>query len=117
MGARPKTNRTQGELFMIRLVTSIACLVLCSATLAATARNDLSTIAERSKYQRTGRYEEVEQLCHAFQQQWPQQVRCFEFGRSPEGRTMWALAASGDGTLDPQTARSRQRPVALMQGG
>ncbi|MFL6619715.1 MAG: M14 family metallopeptidase [Povalibacter sp.] len=102
---------------MIRLVTSIACLILCSGTLAAAARNDLSTIAERSNYQRTGRYEEVEQLCQAFQKQWPQQVRCFEFGRSPEGRTMWALAASADGTLDAQTARSRQRPVALMQGG
>jgi hypothetical protein len=102
---------------MFRLVTLISCVLLSSTTLAAAVRSDLSTEAERSKFQRTGRYEEVGQLCHAFQQQWPQQVRCFEFGRSPEGRTLWALAASADGTLDAASAHSKQRPVALMQGG
>lgn len=81
------------------------------------ATSSLSTIAEQSGYERTGRYDEVERLCPAFQQAWPEQVRCFEFGRTPEGRPMLALAASADGTLDPATARSKQRPVVLMQGG
>jgi hypothetical protein len=30
---------------------------------------------------------------------------------------MWALAISADGTLQPQTARARNRPVVLLQGG
>jgi hypothetical protein len=77
----------------------------------------LTTEAERSGNVRTGRYAEVEQLCPAFQQRWPGQVRCFEFGRTPEGRPMLALAASADGVLDAATARQRQRPVAFMQGG
>ncbi|MBB6093411.1 hypothetical protein HNQ60_002289 [Povalibacter uvarum] len=84
---------------------------------ATSSASGLVTIAEQSGYQRTGRYEEVERLCPAFQKAWPAQVRCFEFGRSPEGRPMLALAASADGTLDAASARSKQRPVVLMQGG
>ena len=83
----------------------------------AGSKSMLTTIAEQSGYRRTGRYDEVERLCAAFQQAWPAQVRCFEFGRSPEGRRMLALAASTDGTLDAAAARSKQRPVVLMQGG
>ncbi len=101
---------------MLRLASLAFSALLCATSMAAT-NDDLTTFAELSKFQRTGRYEEVDKLCHAFQQRWPQQVRCFEFGRSPEGRTMWALAASADGTLDATAARTKQRPVILMQGG
>ncbi len=95
----------------------VLALVACSFAAGAATKPELVTFAEKSGFKRTGRYEEVERLCQAFQQTWPSQVRCFEFGRSPEGRPMLALAASADGTLDAATARSRQRPVALMQGG
>ena len=78
---------------------------------------DLVTVAERSAFARTGRYDEVEALCAAFQQARPAQVRCHEFGRSPEGRPMLALIASSDGVMEPATARARARPVVLMQGG
>ncbi|HEY5807919.1 MAG TPA: M14 family metallopeptidase [Povalibacter sp.] len=88
-----------------------------TSTANAASPTGLTTIAEQSGYKRTGRYDEVERLCQVFQQRWPQQVRCFEFGRSPEGRPMLALAASSDGTLDASAARSKQRTVALMQGG
>jgi hypothetical protein len=77
----------------------------------------LTTVAEQSGDRRTGRYEEVERLCPAFQQRWPNQVRCFEFGRTPEGRPMLALVASADGKLDPEAARRAGRPIVLMQGG
>lgn len=77
----------------------------------------LTTIAEQSGFARTGRYDEVERLCAAFQQAYPAKVRCFEFGRTPENRPMLVLAASEDGVLDPAAVRERQRPVALMQGG
>jgi len=100
-----------------------ACLLLLTSIvaapcLAAAPRADaLTTLAEQSRFQRTGHYEEVERLCAAFEKAWPQKVRCFEFGRSPEGRRMLALAASDDGTLDAAAAQRKHRPVALMQGG
>ena len=105
---------------MIRHKTAALALLACSiAHVAAAASNSssLRTVAEQSGDRRTGRYEEVERLCPAFQQQWPQQVRCFEFGRTPEGRPMLALAASADGTLDAAAARRAGRPIVLMQGG
>jgi hypothetical protein len=89
--------------------------VLPAAVLGQAA--DLRTVAERSHYVRTGRYDEVERLCAAFAARWPSRVRCVEFGRSPEGRPMLALVASNDGTLTPAAARQKRRPVLLMQGG
>ncbi len=77
----------------------------------------MKSVAEQSGFSRTGRYDEVERLCAAYAARWPAQVRCFEFGRSPENRPLLALAASADGTLDPETVRARQRPVVLFQGG
>lgn len=100
-----------------------ACMLLLSSIVAppshaAAQRSDaLTTVAEQSRFLRTGRYEEVERLCAAYEKAWPTKVRCFEFGRSPEGRRMLALAASADGTLDAASAQRKQRPVALMQGG
>lgn len=77
----------------------------------------LTTVSERSGFQQTGRYEEVQQLCKAFQQAYPKQVRCFEFGRTPEGRPMLALAVSRSGALTAEQARKRGLPVLLVQGG
>ena len=77
----------------------------------------LTTIAERSEFTRTGRYDEVEKLCAAFAARWPDKARCFEFGRSPENRPLLAIAVSDDGVLDPESVRAHQRPVVLFQGG
>lgn len=96
--------------------TPFAVAALCFAQLSAAA-SPLATIAEQSGDRRTGRYEEVERLCPAFQQRWPGQVRCIEFGRTPEGRPLLALIASADGALDAAAAHRTGRPVALMQGG
>ena len=98
-------------------LASFALSMAQIASAAAAPAHPLSTVAEQSGNRRTGRYEEVERLCPAFQARWPAQVRCFEFGRTPEGRPMLALAASTDGTLDPEAARRAGRPVAYMQGG
>jgi hypothetical protein len=94
--------------------------LLVSLTVAGCNRSPTSmlvTTAEQSGFARTGRYEEVEALCAAFQRAWSDHVRCMEFGRSPENRPMLALVASSDRVLDPDAARARTRPVVLMQGG
>jgi hypothetical protein len=84
---------------------------------AATATDELRTLAEQSGFRRTGRFDEVERLCRAYAARWPARVRCLEFGRSPEQRPLLALVASDDGVLDPATAHARARPVVLFQGG
>ncbi|MDH5823240.1 M14 family metallopeptidase [Luteimonas sp. RD2P54] len=84
---------------------------------APAAEPALAAEAERSGFVRTGRYAEVVELCAAFAEAYPDAVRCFDFGTSPEGRPMKALAVSRSGALDPQAARERGLPVVLMQGG
>jgi Zinc carboxypeptidase len=105
------------RLHLTAVAIAAATASIFSSAPAGASATSLMTIAEQSRNQRTGRYAEVERLCPAFQQAWPAQVRCFEFGRSPEGRPMLALAASADGVLDPAEARRAQRPIVLMQGG
>src|SRR5258705_5143474 len=95
----------------------LAALVVAACDRTPTPAPALVTVAEQSGFARTGRYEEVEALCAAFERTWPAQVRCVEFGRSPENRPMLALVASSDGVIDPAAARERGRPVVLMQGG
>lgn len=84
-------------------------------TTASDAVSNLRTEAERSSFVNTGRYAEVEALCRNFAQAYPQSVRCHEFGRTPQGRSMLALVVNTAGKLQPQQAR--QLPVVLIQGG
>ncbi|NVD97077.1 M14 family metallopeptidase [Massilia sp. BJB1822] len=92
-------------------------LALLTAVPLSHAAPDLSTVSERSGFQATGRYAEVEQLCAAFQKAYPKAVRCFSFGKTPEGRPMLALAVSRSGALTAKAARQRKLPVLLVQGG
>ena len=102
---------------MFSLLVSALIGALSFLTVPAAAPPDLRTVAEQSNYMRTGRYDEVQRLCAAFAQAWPKQVRCAEFGRTPEGRPMLMLVASADGTLTAAAARAKGRPVVLAQGG
>ena len=69
----------------------------------------LTTIAEESGFRRTGRSDEVTQLCAAFAAAWPEAVHEVEFGRSAQGRPMRALLVSrGD---------ARSLPLLMLQAG
>jgi hypothetical protein len=97
------------------LVLALACACLATGTNAQTA--PLSTHAERSGFEETGRYAEVAALCAAFASRWPDAVRCDSFGTTPEGRPMQVLVASRTGALSAEAARSRGVPVVMFQGG
>src|SRR5690242_10603451 len=105
------------------LPTLLALLMAAVATPAAAASNTvatgdtLETVAEHSKFVRTGRYDEVQRLCGAYAHAWPDNVRCVDFGRTPEGRPMLALVASRTGALSAAAARRGGLPVMLIQGG
>ncbi len=98
----------------IRRLFSALCMTALSF---ATSAAELRTLAEKSGFLQTGRHDEVVALCAAFQQAYPDAVRCSEFGRSPEGRPLLLLAASTSGALTPAQARARGLPVVLVQGG
>ena len=115
----PSYNETPAPVGASLLATPPAAKDLFAAPepIPATANEALRTTAERSGYTRTGRYAEVAQLCAAYAKAWPKQVRCFSFGTSPEGRALWALAASADGTLTAAANTEKARPVIVWQGG
>ncbi|WP_394004909.1 M14 family metallopeptidase [Luteimonas sp. WGS1318] len=94
-----------------------ALLLLAGGPLSAAPPAALTTHAERSGFVETGRYDETIALCDAFQSAYPDAVRCFDFGMSPEGRTMKALAVSRTGALTPDAAHAADLPVVLIQGG
>jgi hypothetical protein len=103
----------------------LACLLAGLSAFApalagpATSTNpaDLSTVAERSGFLRTGRYDEVIALCDRFARAYPDAVRCQTFGTTPEGRPMKLLVATRSGAFTPQAAAARDLPVLLVQGG
>jgi len=100
---------------ILRFLTATA--VLAAVAFGAAAADDLKTISERSGFRKTGRYDEVQRLCPAYAERWPDAVRCMEFGRTPEGRPMLVMVVSRSGISTPQEARARGLPVLLMQGG
>jgi murein tripeptide amidase MpaA len=77
----------------------------------------LLTEAERSGFQKTGRYSEVIDLCQQFQARWPGQVRALTYGQTPQGRPLQALVVNGAGLLDSAEVARRRVPVLLFQGG
>ncbi|KFN46958.1 M14 family metallopeptidase [Arenimonas metalli] len=95
------------------------CLLplLLAVALPAFAAEPLATLSEQSGFTRTGRYQEVIELCDAFASRYPKAVRCLDFGTTPQGRPMKALVASTSGALDAAAARKRGLPVVLVQGG
>ena len=102
---------------MIRSAVLLALLAAFPLSHSAHAAPDLTTVSERSGFTATGRYEEVVKLCGAFQKAYPKQVKCIEFGRTPEGRPMLALVVNGKGIFTPQAAQKAGLPVTLIQGG
>ncbi|HVF34884.1 MAG TPA: M14 family metallopeptidase, partial [Candidatus Saccharimonadia bacterium] len=102
---------------MRQLIASVLLLLAAPAAIPATPKPALTTVAERSGFVKTGRYDEVVALCREFERAYPERARCFAFGRTPEGRPMLALAVSASGALTPEAARERRVPVLLFQGG
>ncbi|GAB3469320.1 M14 family metallopeptidase [Massilia terrae] len=99
------------------MIRAAVLTALLAAVPLAHAAPDLATFSERSGFEQTGRYDEVVKLCAAFQQAWPKQVKCVQYGVTPEGRPMLALVVNGSGALTPQAAKKQGLPVTLIQGG
>ena len=106
----------------VHLAAALAALLaaagsMAMATAAPSSPSALTTVAERSGFVRTGRYDEVIALCDAFARAYPDAVRCSEFGTTPEGRPMKLLVATRSGAFTPEAAKAAGVPVLLVQGG
>ena len=99
------------------MIRSALLLAMLSAIPLSHAAPDLTTVSERSGFTATGRYDETIALCAAFQQAYPKQVQCIDFGITPEGRPMKALVVNGKGVFTPEAAKKQGLPVTLIQGG
>ncbi|MEI2455731.1 M14 family metallopeptidase [Lysobacter firmicutimachus] len=99
--------------------TALLSALLAAAPLAsaAPAQAPLTTVAERSGFLKTGRYDEVLALCAAYAERYADAVRCIDFGVTPEGRPMKALVATRSGASSPAQAKAQGLPVTLIQGG
>ena len=73
--------------------------------------------SERSQFQETGTYDEVERLCVQWSQRFPHWVRCQTLGQTAEGRAIRALVVSKSGALQAASARRQNIPVMLVIGG
>ena len=90
--------------FTIARAVALGALVAPSAFVSAAS---LSTVAEQSGNRRTGRYEEVERLCPAYQQQWP------DAGALRRVRTHARRPTdAGAGRVQRRRARCRSRAIA-----
>ena len=121
-------SRVPPKTLPMLLRPALSCLLLAAASLApASSHAEPSTTgagaaalvseAERSGFQRTGRYEEVARLAAAFQARYPDKVAVRSFGTTPEGRPMQLLVVTATGAFDPAEAKRRGLPVVLVQGG
>ncbi|MEH6422106.1 M14 family metallopeptidase [Pseudomonas sp. CGJS7] len=102
----------------LRLSRGLLPLALTAAFAApAFATDALTTVSERSGFVKTGRYQEVIELCAQFARRYPDAVRCEDFGTTPEGRPMKLLVVTRSGAFTPEQAQAKKLPVMLIQGG
>ena len=93
--------------------------VLCSFTLAlplaAQTEQDWATPAEKSEYRTTPNYDETMAYVRRVAAAAPKQVKLISFGKTGEGRDLWAIIVSKDGVFDPAKIHTANRPILYVQ--
>lgn len=84
---KPFLDRVLYSLYRIPMKNLILLLFVCVSSFS----QDLTTIAEKSQWLKTGRAEETENLCKGFAKKYAKRVSCKSYGVTPEGRTLWYL--------------------------
>jgi murein tripeptide amidase MpaA len=98
-----------------RLAAAVFLAALPIHAPAAPAGPDWRTPAETSGYAATPRYDETMAYLRRIAAAAPRRVRIEEFGRTGEGRPLYAVVVSGDGTFNPAALRRAGRPIVLIQ--
>ena len=87
-----------------------------SLSLAVAPAHRWATPAEKSRFERTPRYDETVSWLKRLVAAAPQ-LRMVSLGRSPEGRDVWMVIASKDRAFTPQALRAAGRPTLFAQAG
>ena len=77
---------------------------------------DLLTVAEKSKWQDTGNYQEAVDLYRKLAAASPY-ARLIDIGETPAGRRMYIMVVSKDKAFDAAAARSTGKPIVFFQNG
>ena len=103
---------------MMKLMVAFFALWLTwQSTLHAASHPTEAVHAERTHFQETGTYAEVEALCSHWARLHPQWVRCQTIGKTAEGRNIRAMVISKSGVLQAAAAKRKNLPVMLVIGG
>jgi len=83
--------------------------------LAAQANQDWATPAEKADYRTTPNYDETMAYVRRVAAAAPKQVKLISFGKTGEGRDLWAAIISKDGVFDPAKIHAANRPIVYVQ--
>jgi hypothetical protein len=101
------------------LALGVSLLTSAPARAAAAPAEEWTTPAEASQYRTTPRYDETMAYLRRLAAAAPRQVKLERFGRSGQGRDLWAVVVSREGVSDPAVLRREPgpggRPVVLVQ--
>ncbi len=112
------TKRARTAVRLLALGASFAASTPTRPAEAAPVSDDWTTPAEAALYRTTPRYDETLRYLRRLAAAAPQKLRLERFGRSGEGRDLWAVVVSRDGVFDPDALRRAHgpgRPVVLVQ--
>lgn len=87
-----------------------------SLSLAAAPEHRWVTPAEKSRFERTPRYDETVSWLKRLVAAAPQ-LRMVSLGRSPESRDVWMVIASKERAFTPQALRAAGKPTLFAQAG
>src|SRR2546430_409092 len=84
-------------------------------SLAAQSNQDWATPAEKADYRTTPNYDETTAYVRRVAAAAPKQVKLISFGKTGEGRDLWAAIVSKDGVFDPAKIHAANRPIVYVQ--
>jgi hypothetical protein len=97
----------------LRSLTAVLFLI----TTAIAQKPDWTTPSEKSSYRATPNYADTMAYIRRVAAAAPNQVKIEPFGKTGEGRTLYAVIVSKDGISDPRAARAAKRAIVLVQNG
>lgn len=100
---------------MLGALTLLGTL-LSAPPAAASPATDMATLAERTGFAETSRYEETLAYCRRLEKQ-SRWIRTTSFGVSPEGRDLILVIASKERAFDPAAAAKSGKAIVLIQAG
>src|SRR5437588_12713375 len=99
---------------LARILPVLFCAI-SALPLFAQSKEDWATPAEKADYRTTPNYDETMAYVRRVVAAAPKQTKLINFGKTGEGRDLWAVIVSKDGVFDPAKLHTANRPVMYIQ--